>query len=166
MRFILVPGALAGVALGLTLMALTTFGRTLDYMTQELLGLALMVSAAAVAQCLTIQRHPLGPGAAFPARYFAAMLATAAVALVSSVIAWLHFAVLDPGYLDHFYARYVERVQAAATTPQESAQMLAAAERMKGFILDPFSQAMVQFGTVLMTGLLAGVPVTALVRPR
>lgn len=166
MRFMLVPGALAGVVLGLALLALHTFGRTVDYVTQEILSLALMLVAVSLAQRLAVRRHPLGPGANFPARYFATMLTAAAVALVSGVIAWLHFVLLDPGYLEHFYQQYLERAQAAATTPEDAAQMRAAAGRMKGFITDPFSQAMVQFGTVLMAGLLAGVPVAALVRSR
>src|SRR5690606_19919296 len=140
----------AGVALGLALFVLQTTGRTLDYFTQEMLGLALMVVAISMAQCLTVRRHPFGPRATFPARYFAAMFTAATAALVGGIIAWLHYAVLDPGYLEHFYQQYLDRAQAAAATPEDVTQMREAAERMKHFITDPLSRAMVQFGTLLM----------------
>lgn len=166
MRSILIPGVIAGVVLGLAFVVLNALGTGLSYGAQEIAGLVLMLVAAAAAQVVALRARPLGADAGFPARYFAAMLAALATAVIYGAIAWLYFAVLDRDYLARFYQGYLERARELALAEGGSEQLVADAERMKDFILDPVSQALVQFGTVLMIGLLTGVVVAALVRPR
>lgn len=161
MRVILVPGAVAGIALGVAFMLINTGSEALSYGVREMLGLAAMLVAVFAAQLVVLRRHPLGGEAGFSARYFTAMLTGLVVAVAYGIFAWLSFAVIDPEYLSRFYAEYLERARAAG-----DAQLLANAERMKPFILNPLSQAMVQFGTTLFFAVLAALAAAALVKPR
>ena len=163
---IALPGVVAGVMLGLVFMALNTFGSNLSYGMQEVLGLGAMAVAVAFAGVRAVHRLPADAFTGFPARYFTAMLTSAITAIVHGVIAWLYFAVIDPRYLERFYAQYLERARDLAADASGNEQLVASAGKMKDFILDPFSQAMVQFGTVLMLGVLVSVVVAALVKPR
>lgn len=162
---ILVPGVIAGIVLGLVYMGISLLGAGMSYGAQESLGLLAIAVAAAAAQIVAIQRHPLGSQANYPARYFAGMLAGAVTALVYGLITWLYFAVINPQHLERFYDAYLERARTNAATEAEREQMITAAERMRDFIMDPFSQAMVQFGTVLMIALLVGILTAAFARP-
>lgn len=158
-RSFLVPGAIAGFLLGLATLGLGKAG--LDYATREILVLAAMALAAAVAQFAAL-RNARGelPLDAFPPRYFLAMLAGAVTAAAYGLAAWLHYAVIDTTFLARVYAEYLERAQGAAASAEERQQLVEAAERMKEFVMDPFAQAMVQFGTLLMIALLTGLAVS------
>jgi len=166
MQGVLLPGAMAGFVLGVAFIVLHTAGDALSYGTQEILGIAAIVVAICAAQVFVVSRQPATIAKEFLPRYFAAVLSAVAAAVVYGITTWLHFTVIDTNYLSRFYAQYLERVRAKATTPEESEQLIVAAERMKDFVMDPLSQAMVQFGTVLMLGLLTGVIVTALMKPK
>lgn len=166
-RAFLVPGIVAGLLLGLVFILLAR--APLNYGVQEILGLAAMAVATAAAQFVAMRgahRNNTQLLAAFAPRYFLAMLTGAATAFVSGLVAWLHYALIDREYLERFYLEYVERARTAAASPEEAKQLLAAAGQMKEFVTDPFSQAMVQFGTVLMVSLLTGLIVTVLSKPR
>ncbi|HEX6930251.1 MAG TPA: DUF4199 family protein [Gammaproteobacteria bacterium] len=165
-RTFLVPGIVAGILLGIASVLLAK--ANLGYGTTEIIGLAVMAFAAGAAQIATSRyaRGNIPQLAAFLPRYFLAMLAGAVTALAYGLTSWLHYAVIDREYLERFYLQYVERARAAAASPEEARKLLAAAGRMKEFITDPFSQAMVQFGTVLMIALLTGLIVAGFARPR
>lgn len=160
MQFILVPGIVAGVALGIAFAALNGTADALAYSTREILGLLAMLLGVAVAQAVALRRHPLGREAAFAARYFTAMLAGLVVSVSYGVSAWLYFAVIEPDYLAAFYAEYLARARATGDPA-----FVENAERMKSFVLDPLSQAMVQFGTTLLISVLAALGTAWLVRP-
>lgn len=166
MNTVLLPGALAGVAIGLAFALLSSFGTTLSYDTHEIVTIATIIVAVFIAQVFAVTGQPAAAVQAFLPRYFAAVMASVSAAMVYGVIAWLYFAFIDTGYLGRFYEQYVERARALATSPAEHEQLVAAAEEMKDFVMDPFSQAMVQFGTVLMLGLLTGVIVSIVARPK
>lgn len=87
------------------------------------------------------------------------------VAVVYAVLVWIYVALANPRYLEAFYTRYVERAVAGAQSVAEREQLTLAAERMRDFILDPLSQALLQFGTVLVLALLVGILVAVVVKP-
>ncbi|HEX7046583.1 MAG TPA: DUF4199 domain-containing protein [Gammaproteobacteria bacterium] len=162
----LVPGVVAGLLLGLVSILLSK--GNLGYGTHEIIGLLAMAIATASAQLTALRgaRNNSPQIVAFAPRYFLAMLTGAVTSITFGLVSWLHYAVIDREFLARFYLQYTERAKAAAASPEEAQQLLAAAEQMKDFITDPFSQAMVQFGTALMISLLTGLLVTALMRPR
>lgn len=159
-RSFLYPGIVAGILSGIASILLAKADP--GYGASEIIGLAIMAIAAGAAQFAAIRFARIPQTAAFLPRYFLAMLAGAVAAIVHGLASWLHYAVIDREFLQRFYLQYVERVKAAAASPEETRQMLAAAEQMKGFITDPFSQAMLQFGTALMIALLTGLLAAAL----
>lgn len=161
MQIILIPGVIAGIALGIAFMLINGAGESLSYGVRELLGLAAMLAAVMAAEAVALRRHPLGREATFGARYFTAMFAGMVVAVTYGIVAWIGFAVIDPDYLARFYAEYVERARATGNP-----ELVAGAEQMKPFILDPLSQAMVQFGTTLLFAVLGALATAALVRPK
>lgn len=164
MKTVLLPGAIAGLAMGVVFALLNRAG--LEYNTHEVVNLAAIVLAVFTAQVFAIIRQPAVVMETFLPRYFSAALATAAAALVYGVIAWLYFVIIDTSYLERFYGEYIERAAALSTSPAEREQLIAAAEEMKDFVMDPLAQAMVQFGTVLVLGLLTGLIVSVLTRPK
>ncbi|HEX7031137.1 MAG TPA: DUF4199 family protein [Gammaproteobacteria bacterium] len=161
-RSFLYPGIVAGILSGIASILLAKADP--GYGASEIIGLAIMAIAAGAAQFAAIRfaRGSFPQPAAFLPRYFLAMLAGAVAAIVHGLASWLHYAVIDREFLQRFYLQYVERVKAAAASPEETRRMLAAAEQMKDFITDPFSQAMLQFGTALMIALLTGLLAAAL----
>lgn len=165
MNSVLLPGALAGLAIGVVFALLNSAGTELSYDTQEIVTIAAIVVAVFAAQVFAVFRQPATAVQAFLPRYFAAVMTGVSAAITYGAIAWLYFAFIDPDYLRRFYARYVERARDLASSPAEQEQLVAAAEKMKDFVMDPFSQAMVQFGTVLMLGLLTGLIVSVVTRP-
>lgn len=162
---ILVPGIIAGVLLGLAFMALSTLSDDLGYTTQEVLGLVAIALAVIGAQVAAIRRHPLGADIPYLVRYFAGMLAGVVVAVVYAILVWIYVALINPRYLEEFYTRYVERATEGVQTAAERNELIVAAERMRDFILDPLSQSLVQFGTVLVIALLTGLLVAVFVNP-
>lgn len=162
---IVYPGVFAGFLLGLAFILLAAFAGELGYGLQETLGLLSIAIAVGAAQWVAIRRHPIGPAAAFPARYFAAMLTGAVVSLVYAALAWFYFAVLNPAYLGEFYIRYIERAERQAETVEQRERLLANAVQMKEFVTDPASQAIVQFGTGLMITLLVAIAVAMFTTP-
>ncbi|MBW3567759.1 MAG: DUF4199 family protein [Proteobacteria bacterium] len=164
MRTILLPGLIAGLILGLLFIALNTLGPSLSYTVREVTSIIAMLLALFVAQWTAIARQPAALSGAFLPRYFTAVLCGVATATVYGLMTYLHFRVIDPQYLARFHEQYIERVRGQATTAEESEQLIAAAREMEEFVMNPLSQALVQFGTVLMLGLLAGVLVALLVR--
>lgn len=166
MNTVLLPGVLAGVAIGLVFALLNSIGADLAYDTHEIVTIAAIVVAIFIAQVFAVIAQPAPTVQAFLPRYFAAVLASVSAAIVYGVIAWIYFALIDTTYLGRFYEQYVERARELATSPAEREQLVAAAEKMKDFVMDPFSQAMVQFGTVLMLGLLTGLIVSVVARPK
>lgn len=162
----LIPGVIAGFLLGLVSILLAK--GNLGYGAHEFIGLLAMTVAAAAAQFTTLRgaRKNSPQLAAFAPRYFLAMLTGAVTSITFGLVSWLHYAVIDREFLARFYLQYTERAKEAASSPEEAQQLLAAAEQMKDFITDPFSQAMVQFGSALMISLVTGLLVTALIKPR
>lgn len=165
MNSVLLPGALAGLAIGVVFALLNSAGTELSYDTQEIVTIAAIVVAVFAAQVCAVFRQPATAVQAFLPRYFAAVMTGVSAAMTYGIIAWLYFAFIDPDHLHRFYAQYVERARDLASSPAEQEQLVAAAEKMKDFVMDPFSQAMVQFGTVLMLGLLTGLIVSVVTRP-
>lgn len=165
-RTLLFPGIIAGLLLGALFAALAGMADAMSYGTQEALGLAAMAIVAGGAQALAITRAAHDPASGnrlpFAPRYFLAMLTGAVTAVVFGLFNWVNFTFIDTGYLDAFYARYLERARETAAPPEQLQQVLAAAEQMKGFLTDPFSQAMIQAGSVLMIALVTGVLVAVL----
>lgn len=166
MNTVLLPGALAGVVIGIVFVLLNSAGTDFSYDTQEMVTIAAIVMAVFIAQVFALVRQPASAVQAFLPRYFAAVITGVSAAIVYGAFAWIYFAFIDTGYLGRFYAQYVERARALAASPAEREQLVAAAEKMKDFVMDPFSQAMVQFGTVLMLGLLTGLIVSVVTRPK
>lgn len=166
MNTVLLPGAIAGIAIGLVFALLNSFGADLSYDTHEIVTIAAIVVAVFIAQVFAVMGQPAAAVQLFLPRYFTAVMASVSAAIVYGVIAWIYFLLIDTTYLGRFYAQYVERARALATSPAEREQLVAAAEKMKDFVTDPFSQSMVQFGTVLMLGLLIGLIVSVVTRPR
>lgn len=164
MRNVVFPGLVAGLLLGLLFMALNTLVPSLSYTAQEVTQIVAMLLALFVAQWIAVARQPSALSDAFLPRYFTAVLCGVATAAVYGFMTYLHFRVIDPQYLARFHEEYLERVRVQATTVEESEQLIAAVDEMKGFVMDPLSQALVQFGTVLMLGLLAGVLVALFIR--
>lgn len=164
MKMALLPGVIAGLFIAV-LVALQQ-AQSFSYGLQELLGLSAMALGAGIAQWLALRAGAAPPSPAFAARYFTVMITGAATAVSFGLASWLDFAIIEPDHLQNFYAQYLERASAQATTETERAEFIAAAERMKDFILDPLSQATVQFGTLLMISLLTGLVVAAIAAHR
>lgn len=163
---ILIPGLAAGAVLALVLYLSMKNGTELDYTTAELIGysamLLLLFAGQTVTQLQSRRKYP----AAFGTRFSASMATSAVAAAVAAVFSWVYFAWLEPDYLQRFFEYYVEQMRANAESALAFEQQLTALNQSKDFFLNPVSQAVVLFGTILMIGILLS-PVTAwLFRPR
>lgn len=150
---IFLPAAIAGVAMTA---AFAIFGGVESALVRELLVLAVIALTAFAAQAWTLRHHELASGGSFGARFFTTMLSGAMAAGVHAATAWIYLAWINPAHLERMYAEYLRRANDAAAGAEDREQLLAHAEQMRDFILDPLSQAMMQFGSVLMIALLSG----------
>lgn len=160
---IFLPAAIAGLAITV---AFALLGGVDSVLTRELLLIAVTAVAAFAAQAWTLRHHELAAGNSFGARFFTAMLSGAMTAGSHAAAAWLYLAWINPARLERLYQEYLRRAEQAAASVEQREQVLAHAEQMRDFFLDPLSQAMMQFGTALIVVLLTALLAARLARPR
>ena len=159
---IFAPAAVAGLLTGI---AFALIGSAVEgFVARELLMLLAIAAGVLAGQAWTIRHHEMAASGTFGARYFTGMLSGAITGGVYSAIVWLYLAWLDPAYLERMHAEYMQRAVRSAASAEHGDQVLASAERMRDFILDPLSQAMMQFGTALMIALITGLMAASWIR--
>ncbi|MDX1454864.1 MAG: hypothetical protein R3217_05335 [Gammaproteobacteria bacterium] len=130
-----------------------------SYMARELL--LMLLTFVAVGFSMVLARRHLQDVPDYPARAVSLVFVTAGSALLFGLSLWLHFALIDPDYLQLNLAAYAEHLQASVDGRDMPREM--SPERVD-FLLDPMKQAALNAGTALGMGVLLA-PLLAF-RPR
>lgn len=163
---LLSTGAAGGFLVALVSAVLATLYSSLEYQLAEILGLANLLLGALLVNAWALLQLPASERATLQQRLQSVILASLAMCSVYTLVIWLHYAVIDPGYLAEFQASYAEKLRASATDAAAAARAEAVIEQNRGFLLDPFKQAMLMGGTLLGISAFCGLLLAVLLRPR
>ncbi|MDX1443239.1 MAG: DUF4199 family protein [Gammaproteobacteria bacterium] len=160
----LANGATGGFLLALLTAIIASVGSGLSYQSAEILGMLVMFGGALLTQGYALWKTPDAMQGDFQHRLKAVLAATISMCLVYGLVLYVHYALLDPDYLQEFFTHYREEILAAAGSPEDRAARLEFIEQNRDFMLDPFKQAMLMAGTLLGISGLGALLVSALLK--